>query len=145
MNEYHYRHDLSRVEYDYIWSQIQVHWGPIYDCWYPLTGEECPVDTIAFKSDEFNQHVVLSDFHRILSIHGISWLWELREDYSGEEIIYEKFLPDYTGNERYWTSSELDWLVYASHENSITIAGVWLINEIKATWIEWEKFLYNHE
>ncbi len=36
----------------------------------------------------------------------------------------------------------MDWLMYASHEGSLTIAGDWLIEEVRAAWPEWEQHLY---
>ncbi|GAA0182116.1 hypothetical protein SH2C18_45490 [Clostridium sediminicola] len=42
------------------------------------------------------------------------------------------FNPEFILCEGYWFSTEKDWLIYVSHENTITIGGEWLINEIKA-------------
>jgi hypothetical protein len=36
----------------------------------------------------------------------------------------------------------MDWLIYASHESSITVAGDWLLEAVKAEWPEWEQHLY---
>lgn len=44
--------------------------------------------------------------------------------------------------EQYWTSEKMDWLLYHSHENSLTVGGEWLLNGVKKAWPEWERYLY---
>jgi hypothetical protein len=34
--------------------------------------------------------------------------------------------PSYGGEKGYWSSESLDWIIYASHENSLTIGGTML-------------------
>ena len=46
------------------------------------------------------------------------------------------------GGEQYSTSELTDWVVYASHESSITIAGDWLIRILKENWPEWLQRTY---
>jgi hypothetical protein len=40
------------------------------------------------------------------------------------EMDLELFEPYYNGDEGCWTSENIDWLVYASHERSLTVAGL---------------------
>ena len=65
-------------------------------------------------------------------------MWELRWSL-GIEIELESFCPSFAssagsdslygaGEEGFWTGGESDWLVYVSHENSITLAGAWLVS-----------------
>ncbi len=44
--------------------------------------------------------------------------------------------------EAYWTSGRMDWLIYISHESSVTVAGDWLIGAVKEAWPDWERHLY---
>jgi hypothetical protein len=59
---------------------------------------------------------------------GISKLFLLHEfgdpEYEIELGIYEPGYRD--GGEQYSTSEENNWMVYASHESSITVCGPWL-------------------
>lgn len=52
---------------------------------------------------------------------------ELREwvdtTHRNKEIELPELRPSYTGAEGFWTDRTFDWLVYASHESSVTIAG----------------------
>jgi hypothetical protein len=42
----------------------------------------------------------------------------------------------------YWSSRELDWLIYLSHEESLTFAGRWLVEAIKEALPNWRERLY---
>ena len=70
---------------------------------------------------------------------GAARLWELREGRFGYEID----LPDaefhYTGDEGFWTSVDMEWMIYASHESSITFGGLFLANEVTSRWPECER------
>ena len=69
--------------------------------------------------------------------------WELREGHElGYEMDTELLDLCYDGTEGYWTSESMDWLIYASHESSLTVAGEWLVAAIKARWPRWKEHLY---
>ena len=46
------------------------------------------------------------------------------------------------GTEMYWSSRKLDWLIYLSHEESMTFAGDWLAQAIKQALPNWRQRLY---
>ena len=50
--------------------------------------------------------------------------------------------PAYTGEEGYWTSSSSDWLIYASHESSISLAGEWLVASFGQRFPQCDRFSY---
>ncbi|MDF9839846.1 MULTISPECIES: hypothetical protein [unclassified Paenibacillus] len=135
-----YRRTLSKVERTLLWEDLREKWG-ISDFWYPLTDAK-PKDTEAFMEDYFEEEVGFEALRAILHTHGIERVFELREfDHSPEyQLDIEGFNPVYTINgEGYWFAADMDWVIYASHENSITIAGEWLLNEIKEIWPGWEE------
>jgi hypothetical protein len=45
------------------------------------------------------------------------------------------------GLETYWSSRHLDWLIYCSHEDSITFAGAWLVAAIQQAWPTWQQHI----
>ena len=51
------------------------------------------------------------------------------------------FSPYYNGAEGYWCSQDMDWIVYASHESSITIGG-WLLDEVERVWPNWKERIW---
>ncbi len=74
--------------------------------------------------------------------HGIDILFELREYADGFEIPLESADFSYDGAEGFWTSVDLGWLIYASHESSITFAGTWLVEKIQAALPDFQQYLY---
>lgn len=77
----------------------------------------------------------------ILIKHGVQRVWELRE--YGPEYEQDVLLltPRYNGGESYWSWADLDWIIYASHEASVTIGG-WLVREIQAVWPAWKAHVW---
>ena len=78
----------------------------------------------------------------LLEKQGISKLLELREFDDGFELepAFAKFT--YTGAEGFWTTAEMDWLIYASHESSITFGGDWLIEAMQSFLPEFHRYIY---
>lgn len=77
----------------------------------------------------------------LLSSRGVTRIWELRDygvEYCQDVLLFN---PTYNGYEGYWTSDDLDWIVYASHEDSVTVGG-WLLDRIKARWSDWEQHIW---
>jgi hypothetical protein len=107
--------------------------------WYPITKDQ-PLRAVAFQANYFNDEVGVKILRDILSKRGIKRVWELKE--IGPEPEYEKeideFEPYYGGTEGYWCSADMDWIIYVSHENSITIGG-WLLDAVKIVWPNWEE------
>ena len=117
-------------------------WKVDSDYWYPLV--DVPRgDLLAFDAMAFGQAVARGPLHRVLEERGIARVFELREGGSAFEIELRDLEPTYTGDEGYWCTKELDWLLYASHEGSLTVAGEWLIRDIKRVWQSWEKHVWH--
>jgi len=110
--------------------------------WHPLLGEELPPQVFAVQQAWFDYAVPPPTLQRILGQRDITRVWELREYGPEYEIDLDEMEPEYTGAEGYWTSGDMDWLVYVSHESSVTLAGGWLIDAVKTVWPEWERRLY---
>ena len=73
---------------------------------------------------------------------GITRLLELREYDEGyeQDIALAEFT--YDGREGFWTSGGMEWMVYASHESSITFGGAWLIGAMRKCLPDFDRFLY---
>ncbi|ABW26701.1 hypothetical protein [Acaryochloris marina] len=132
-----YQRVLSPAEPRTLWQGLRNRWKIISPYWHPLHPRNLS-DITAFNTDAFEAFCESFSLIDRLSNRGITRIWELR-DYG---IEYEQdislFDPAYNGNEGYWTSNRLDWIVYASHEDSTTVGG-WLLEEIKEQWLDWEK------
>jgi hypothetical protein len=138
-----YERTLHLDEIQRLWKQMQEHWDINGHGWYPITGSDMPPTVVAFEDAWFYNEIPLNVLQGILKRHEITRVWELRE---GHEAGYEMdtaFLDlYYDGTEGYWTSEGMDWLIYVSHENSLTVAGEWLIAAIKVLWPRWNEHLY---
>ncbi len=139
-----YRRVISRSESDFLRKKLSDRWCVAGSYWYPLV--ECNrEDVVALKDDFFYKDQDIGTLRDILKKRGINRIWELREfdTYPGYEIDTDAFYPCYTiEGEGYWFSNDMDWVIYASHENSITIAGTWLIDEVMLAWEDWKQRIW---
>lgn len=121
-------------------STLQDRKIPTY--WYPLFEVKKYVSVLAFHSEFFdddNRMQILSSIFQNRGIDKVIRLPEfnnaniindfinsylLKEDEYGFELPYM--------SECYLFDKNKDWLIYTSHEHTITFAGKWLVNEIKA-------------
>ncbi|MCA9051647.1 MAG: hypothetical protein KDA89_23075 [Planctomycetaceae bacterium] len=135
-----YQRVLSQSESDSLWARFRDRWQIANGNWFPLA--ECTLtDVIAFQDRPFNEFASTCTLVESLTSRGVSRVWELREYGPEYELDASLFDPHYNGAEGYWSSGDLDWIVYASHEGSITIGG-WLLVEIKARWPEWNQRIW---
>jgi len=138
-----YRRVLSQDESDEVWNRVESRWGiKKANYWYPLT-PYTGADVAAFQ-DRFLEEAIPKDtFRTLLSRTGLTRIYELRE-YGPEYCldVEAAFEPFYNGAEGYWCSEQMNWLVYASHESSITLGG-WLLDEVKQLWPEWHKYIWS--
>ena len=137
-----YQRVLSESESEGLRAKLKGRWRACDGYWHPLSLEDMPPDVIAFQARYFDKEVGAVTFRRILADRGINRVWELREWEPDYEIDLELLDPVHAEVEQYYTSRELDWLVYVSHESSITFAGAWLIKAVQDAWPNWEQRLY---
>ena len=69
-------------------------------------------------------------------------LRELETD-ADTEIELESLEPVYTGAEGFWLDASFEWLLYASHESSVTVAGATLLPRFRQAWPAWADRLYD--
>lgn len=131
-----YQRVLTDEESKLIWGSIRGRWQIPENYWYPLT--DCALfDVVAFEARAFDEAIPHERLQGILAAHGIERVWELREYGPEYEQDVSLFEPYYNGAEGYWTSGDFDWIIYASHESSVTVAG-WLLREVRAIWPSWQ-------
>ena len=134
-----FRRVLSMVETQALWLRLGQRWQIPIGGWYPLA--ETSLDVIAFNAAQFEEALPLERFQRIIQAKGITRMWELREYGPEFEEDVALYRPFYNGAEGYWSSNDLEWIVYASHENSITIGG-WLLSDVKAALPSWKSHVW---
>jgi hypothetical protein len=135
-----FRRVLADKECKELWSQLKMTWDIGEGYWFPLREGQTPPNVLAFHVDYFKAINGLALIHEALSRRGISRVFELHEfgpDEPDYEIELSIFAPAYRwGGEQYCTAAGVDWVVYASHESSITIGGDWLLQKLKEKWPE---------
>ncbi|HEY9828908.1 MAG TPA: hypothetical protein V6D19_26115 [Stenomitos sp.] len=135
-----YQRVLSPAESSTMWQKLRARWHINGWYWHPLI--KCELSNVtAFNVDAFEAFFSSFNLIEMLSSRGITRVWELREygvEYYQDVLLFD---PIYNGYEGYWTSDCLDWIVYASHEASVTVGG-WLLENIKTQWSEWEQHVW---
>jgi hypothetical protein len=126
-----------------LWVNLDARWDvKLHHYWWPMREGVPPPNVVAFHTDWFD-HGKTAALRGILVDHGIHRVCELREFGEwGCELAAEALEPAYNGEEGYWTSPSFDWLVYASHESSITIAGDWLVWDFRRQFPDADRLTY---
>lgn len=139
-----FRHVMSDTKRLRVRKKLAERWD-VDDrrCWFPLRGLEIPTNVLAFQDAWFRKEVGAEQLQNILVSKGITRVWEINEIGLDPEYEVDPRLCDFAyPPEKYWSSPELNWLVYVSHESSITFAGDWLVNRIQEAWPNWEERVY---
>lgn len=135
-----YRRVLSNEESKLVRGKLQRRWEIPKHYWYPLAVEQ-PENVEAFLDDFFEKEIGANKLREILQKHAVNRIYEIREDMLDYEFELSVLDPYYNGAEGFWCDKNFDWVIYASHESSITIGG-WLLAEIKKIWLNWEERIW---
>lgn len=127
-------------------SELENIWDIGKHYWYPLS--ECTRhDLIAFNCVYIENEEKLNTIITLLKAHGEKQVFEFLETGQTYKLDVSNLYPYYCyndnliGGEGFWTSDNMDWIIYASHEGTITFGGDWLIRELKSLWSEWENHI----
>lgn len=133
-----HRRVLTDEESKALWDQVKEAWSIRENYWFPLAEGPIPPNLLALHVDYFSSMKGPALLRGALAQRGVSRVFELNEFNPDEpdcEIELSIFEPAYRfGGEQYCTSTGADWIVYASHESSITIGGEWLTQLLKEKW-----------
>ncbi len=120
-----FRRVLPDEEVTALWHVLQDRWdirGPGYG-WFPLSEEPQPPGLLTFHTDLWDARRGDLLFKEFLAETSEARCFVLRElgppDYEMDRELAE---PTYDGSERFLFTNA-DWVVYASHESSLTLAG----------------------
>ena|SRR5690348_1931827 len=134
-----YRRVLGKSESAMQFRDFERVWGK----WY---GGACDNEDLSVHITMFDGLMdapdAYDDLRRILADHGINRLFELREGGDGYELDLELASFAYNGTEGFWKSTDPGWMIYASHEASITFGGIWLIQSVRQLFPEFDRFIY---
>jgi hypothetical protein len=132
-----YRRVLKAEEIVRLRSLIEKKWGAKNEYWFPLADSTHP-SLLAFNTEAFDAQFSPQKLQEWLTANKVPRVYELRE-YGRDHYLLESSIwePHYNGAEGFWTSDMADWIMYASHESSITVGGT-LSDWVKQSWSDWE-------
>jgi hypothetical protein len=122
-----------------LWDVNELYWYPIYSC--------SRDDVIALDSNYIVMNQKLKDIKRWLLGMDINKMYELRENGLAYEIIniedYDLWESDdyFWNNEGYWFDQTFEWIIYLSHEQTMTFGGDVIIHRLKTEWEDWDMHL----
>lgn len=118
---------------------LKQRWGiDVEDYWIPLSGKEQP-DVFYFKWDEVLQHLSLASLEAAINAQ-IPGPYILIEPFCSEEVLSEFKLDTRAGVDVFYTNPKMDWVMYSTHEGTLTLAGAILIDTIAKIWPYWKRF-----
>ena len=139
--------DLSEDESAQLWRQLETKWGIDRDgvgYWYPIDGPN-RTDLLAVEAFPFLAEVDVSDLRAILRDHHVASVFELQlwpVDRPDRELPLNQWAVVSDTLEYYWFSESADWIIYSSHEESITFGGARLQNAVKKMWPRWSASIW---
>ena len=141
---------LDPSELEATWATLTRAWN-ITDTafWFPLVSTERDA-VVAFEAPDFLASLGVEGLRAILAARGVERVLHFPEytELPGQEISLADAEFRYTTAEGYWCDARFeqrDWIVYASHENSVTLGGAWLLAEVQRAWPAWADHLWNYE
>jgi hypothetical protein len=140
-----YRRFLQEHESTNLLGRLRERWSITKRWWIPFDDYQLPYEALVFDSTAIRNGLTVEPLRTVLARHGIERLYGLYD--TNQEPDRELDLALWDPNdgfptETYWLTESLDWLYYTTHENSTTVAGDWLLAEIKAVWPSWEEHLF---
>lgn len=125
-----FRRVLTATDADVRYRAFCARWGRWYGGY--ADGTDLP-PTVTLHVEVWDALPLLAALRTALAAHGVDQLFELREHGDSSEVTLAATNFTYNGAEGYWFSDAGEpWMLYASHESSITIGGAWLLATVRA-------------
>ena len=137
------RRPIAAPERDALLKRLALVWGIDRHYWWPLSDPR-PPHAEAFDDDAFEREFGYPRLQDILASHGVARVLEFGEDGDAFDIALSTFEPVYS-LETFWSTDKFDWIIYASHESSITVAGAWLLPAVQAAWPDWHRRRWGYQ
>ncbi|GLY54536.1 hypothetical protein [Lentzea sp. NBRC 102530] len=129
-----YRRLFSEEEHERWRDALARRWGLAGFLWHPLIAVDVPDDVLVVDASALEDGPGTGLVRAALAGLGLSRVVEVREPGDpGGRVDLATLEPSYTGAEGIWTDDTLDWILYASHENSVAFGGT-LAERLRTSW-----------
>ena len=129
-----YQRYFSPRELERLWYRVRQKWTVESNAtWYPINANlpEQPANILTFQSAWFRHNVPLQALQQLFYRKGIAYVWEFWMRGPFVDPCNSKatslMVPLPILGEGYWTSEKRNWIIYASHEDTIAFGGDWLL------------------
>ena len=142
---------LAKSEADEAWASLAQTWDIIPNgvWWFPLAPTTCAA-VVAFKAAAFHVALGREWLRRTLAGRGVERVLHFSEfdhvPVAELPLAAAAFRYERRPGEGYWCDARAahrGWLVYASHEDSVTLGGAWLVADAQHDWPNWSAHLWN--
>ena len=127
-----YRRVLSTAEVASLWKRVAARWGGSHGKIYPLA-ERTDSSLRAYDDEAFDKEFPAERLQSILRSRGVERIYELREYGDENYLMSIDCWEPYYDAEGTWFSDPLDWVMFWSHEGSVTTGGA-LTDSIVSQW-----------
>lgn len=142
-----YRRVLQKEEMDNLKERIDSKWnvGVFYD---PFADSD-KEDMIVFRDNFFYDDIKFNKLKEALRKIEEERIYEIRIcsklGYLMDTSAFTIFKHHYQNcSEGFWCSEKMDWIIYKFHENTITIGGEKLLEEVKNNIDNWEDGIFTY-
>ena len=126
------------METEIVKNNLKAKWNiEPFNFWIPLHG--IATDNILyFETENFETYVGYKKLSEIVNEINDGNVFCFNE--AREEKVYDKLeIKEYESPDIFYTNKNADWVIYQTHEGTITFAGIELIDKIKSIWNNWKE------
>lgn len=142
--------EIDFERFDCLKKKLYNKWDIKKQYWYPLA-ETIIEDVISFDFKHVDLEEIIGYIKEILikkEVNEIFEFWGNNEAYSfsdfnkSDDLFWRsnEYFFDCL-NEGFWFSEKMDWIIYLTHEETVTFGGKWLIEEVQNKIGNWEEKL----
>jgi hypothetical protein len=106
--------------------------------WYPLSDKNRPDDVEYFDTYVFQDKYGVQKTISLISQLGDKIINEIVEVGNDKKISVDNL--DLDSDETFYCNDNVDWIIYCSHEKTITIGGKILLDKFKTDWPDLDKY-----
>jgi hypothetical protein len=134
---------LTEDESGVLWVRVAAAWDIRPGFYYPLDDASSRRDLLALETSLFRTAGGVDKVRSALDVRGVRGCFEFGEfDIPTKRVSVRDWSVASDGREHFWTAEPFDWLLYLSHEESLTLGGSWLIEVFKRSEPAWRDLLW---